>query len=221
MLAVEDQHRGYLCYDLLTGKVTPSHPLFGWLIRHGASPNDLALIARRKISLDVLGMNFYPQWSTREIYVTDKGKLAYRAVDQEGEGFAHLIEDYYHRYQVPVIITETSAFGSDVERTNWLKRSTDLVKTLRSRGIPVLGYTWFPLFTMIDWRYRYGRQPADNYRIELGMYKLRNAPPAARWEETPLVAQFRSYLADPEEAVGDLLQDIEPSAAGEACQLPA
>ena len=32
-LAVEDQRRGFLSYDLLTGRVTPEHPLFTWL-RH-------------------------------------------------------------------------------------------------------------------------------------------------------------------------------------------
>jgi len=38
---------------------------------------------------------------------------------------------------------------------------------------PVL-YTRFPMFTMIDWRYRFGRQPAEKYRIELGLCRLQN-----------------------------------------------
>lgn len=30
-LAQEEQHRGYLCYDLLTGRVDAEHPLRNWL----------------------------------------------------------------------------------------------------------------------------------------------------------------------------------------------
>jgi hypothetical protein len=66
----------------------------------------------------------------------------------------------------------------------------------------VLGYTWFPLFTMIDWRYRFGRGPLQEYRLELGLYSLDGDE--QRWRPTPLVEQFRSYVADPETAVGNL-----------------
>lgn len=79
---------------------------------------------------------------------------------------------------------------------------------LRSRGVPVLGYTWFPLFTMVDWRYRFGRGPLEEYRLDLGLYTLDGA---ARWSATPLVEQFRSYVADPESAVGTLVMpEVEP-----------
>jgi hypothetical protein len=67
----------------------------------------------------------------------------------------------------------------------------------------VLGYTWFPLFTMIDWRYRFGRGPLEEYRLELGLYTL-NGPQGARWNPTPLVEQFRGYVSDPEASIGPL-----------------
>ena len=35
-LAVEDQRRGFLAYDLLAGELTPDHPLYAWLLRNGA-----------------------------------------------------------------------------------------------------------------------------------------------------------------------------------------
>jgi hypothetical protein len=56
---------------------------------------------------------------------------------------------------------------------------------------------------MIDWRYRHGRANADNYCIELGLYKLGDTG-QPRWIPTPLVAQFKSCLADPEASVGYL-----------------
>jgi beta-glucosidase/6-phospho-beta-glucosidase/beta-galactosidase len=206
-LAVEDQRRGYLFYDLITGMVTPEHPLIGWLLRNGASPDDLAEFVRRRIPIDVMGMNFYPQWSTQQIYLDQKGRIAYRAIEQDGDGFSALIEDYYHRYRAPIIITETSARGKDDVRSRWMSGSVGAIKKLRAAGIPVLGYTWFPLFTMVDWRYRLGRRPLEHYYIDLGLYKINDEGGAQRWKATPLVDQMRSYIAQPEEAVGPLATD--------------
>lgn len=210
-LAREDQRRGYLCYDLVTGRIVPDHPLFPWLVRHGISLDDLRELEGRRIDLDVLGLNFYPQWSTSQIDVDQKGRVTYRVAEQDGAGFSQLIEDYQRRYDAPVMITETSAFGDDETRARWLAASVGAVRALRERGIPVLGYTWFPLFTMIDWKYRTGKRPVERYRIDLGLYKLRECEPDAgpdrvvgRWLRTPLVEQFRALTNDPLRAVGAL-----------------
>jgi hypothetical protein len=219
-LAIEDRHRGYLCYDLITGRVTPDHPLFGWLLRSGATPGELAQLAERAIKLDVIGLNFYPQWSTTQLYVDQKGRLAYRASHQDGSGFLSLVEDYYRRYRVPVMITETSAFGEDVLRARWLEASLAAVRQMRERGVPVIGYTWFPMFTMIDWKYRFGKAPAEKYRIELGMYRLNDAPDAPRWSASLLVGEWKRYVADPGAAVGEIatsgpLRELAAKVAGE------
>jgi beta-glucosidase len=203
-LAVEEQRRGFLCYDLLTGRVKPDHPLYTWLLRNGAGPDELRALVRAAIPLDVMGMNFYPQWSTQQIGVNRRGRLAYRAVEQDGSGFVTLIEDYYRRYNAPIVITETSAKGEVDVRSRWLETSVAAVRHLREEGVPVLGYTWFPMFTMIDWRYRYGKQPLENYYLELGLYGLNREASGPRWQPTPLVEQFRGYVADPAAAVGTL-----------------
>jgi beta-glucosidase len=214
VLAVEDQRRGFLCYDLIAGRVTPDHPLFSWLVRNGAGPDDLRAIARDAIPLDVLGLNFYPQWSTQQLSVDAKGRLSYRATEKDGAGFEQLIDDYNERYQVPVIVTETSAKGRQAVRSRWLETSVAAIRRLRERGVPVLGYTWFPMFTMIDWRYRHGTGPLDEYRIELGMFTLGTGDSADRWQTTPLVEQFRGYVADPEKAIGRLNGEVGRQESG-------
>lgn len=203
-LAVEEQRRGFLCYDLITGRVTQDHPLFSWLVRNGEPPDDLARIAERPLSLDVMGMNFYPQWSTQQLYLDKKGRLAYRPIEENSIGFEKLIDDYYQRYKVPIIITETSAHGTDAVRSRWLESSVAAVKHLRSRAVPVLGYTWFPLFTMIDWRYRFGRRPVEEYRLELGLYKLDGDQGQGRWQTTSIVEQLRGYINNPDDSIGEL-----------------
>lgn len=204
-LAVEDQRRGYLCFDLITGRIGPDHPLWTWLLRHHVSPDDLARLAENAIGIDVMGMNFYPQWSTQQLYHDSRGRLRSRATEHTGDGFAALIRDYYEHYRAPVMITETSAFKHDKVRSRWLADSVRAVRELRGAGVPVVGYTWFPLLTMIDWKYRLGKQPLERYRIELGMYTLNDDPSGPRWKETPLVDEFRALIADTPAAIGPFI----------------
>lgn len=203
-LANEEEHRGYLCFDLISGKLTHDHLLFSWLVRNGAVPESLYELEQNKVSLDVVGLNFYPQWSTKQMYIDKRGKLAFRETEPEGEGFAELIRKYHNRYQVPVMITETSAVGSDEIRERWLESSVATIKKLRGEGCPVIGYTWFPLFTMIDWRYRFSDEPVENFYLELGLYRLNREGGGKRWLESPLVDKFKRYVANSEESVGDL-----------------
>lgn len=203
-LAREEQHRGYLCYDLISGRLTGDHLLFSWLIRNGASPDDLAELQNNKIKLDVLGMNFYPQWSTKQLFLDNRGRVAFRDTEHEGTGFAELITDYYKRYEVPIMITETSAVGSDDIRSRWLESSTATIKDLRAAGIPVIGYTWFPFFTMIDWRYRFSDEPVENFYLELGMYHLNREKGGKRWLPSPLVEQMKNLIQNPENSIGRL-----------------
>ena len=207
-LADEDTLRSYLTFDLLTGRVTPTHPLFTWLLRNGATLGELADIAAHPVPMDVMGLNFYPQWATRELYVAPDGRLRTRIVEKEGSGFEAMIAGYYRRYGVPLMITETSAKGAHGVRKAWLQASIAAVRGLRGRGVPVLGYTWFPLFTMIDWKYRFGKQPVEKYRLELGLYTLESFAPR-RWRPTPLAQQFKQYLANP--AVVGPLAETAPS----------
>src|SRR6185436_10736203 len=100
--------------------------------RHGTAVGELADIRSRAIPLDVLGMNFYPQWSRRQLYIDARGRLASHTVEAGGADFAELIREYHARYQVPVMITETSAHRSDVFRPRWLAESVAAIKDLRA-----------------------------------------------------------------------------------------
>lgn len=205
VIALEETRRGFICYDLITGRMTPDHPLFSWFMRSGVTSDNLKEIAANKIELDVLGLNFYPQWSTKQIYQNSRGRIMFRDIEPEGDGFVELLESYYERYRVPIMITETSAVGTDEIRSRWFDASTSMVKELRGRGVPVVGYTWFPLFTMIDWRYRFSNEPLENFYLELGVYKLnRSAETGKRWLETPLVAEMKAAIQNSAESIGSL-----------------
>lgn len=203
-LASEEEMRGYLCFDLISGRLNHNHQLFSWLVRNGTPPASLYELEHSKAPLDVVGLNFYPQWSTKLLYIDEKGKLAFRETEPEGEGFGELIEKYYARYKTAIMVTETSAVGDETIRERWLESSIHVVKRLRGAGIPIIGYTWFPLFTMVDWRYRFAEGPVEDFYLELGLYRLNRESSQPRWLETPLVEKFRSYVADPAESVGSI-----------------
>ena len=203
-LATEEEMRGYLCFDLISGRLNHNHELFAWLVRNGADPNALHELEQSKAALDVVGLNFYPQWSTKQLYIDKRGRLAFRETEPEGDGFAELIRKYHERYNTAIMITETSAVGSEEIRERWLESSIKVVKGMRSEGVPVIGYTWFPLFTMVDWRYRFSDGPVEDFYLELGLYRINREQAKPRWLETPLVDMFRRLAADPQESVGDL-----------------
>lgn len=203
-LALEETRRGYLCFDLITGNFKSDHPLYGWILRNGFTPEDLSELYANSVKLDVVGMNFYPQWSTKQIYQDRRGRIQFRDIEPEGDGFIELIESYYNRYDAPIMITETSAVGTDEIRSRWLDKSLQMVKQLREKGVPIIGYTWFPLFTMIDWRYRFSSEPLEQFYLELGIYKLNQSNNGKRWLETSLVEQMRKAISNPAHSIGIL-----------------
>jgi hypothetical protein len=212
-LAREEQTRRFLGYDLLSGRVVPGHALYTWLIRSGIRPAHLEEIARGHAPFDVMGLNFYPQWSTHQAYMTRRGRVSFRSAELEGTGFSELLQQYYDRYGVPIMVTETSAYGPDEVRAGWLDASVLAIRMLRARGIPVIGYTWFPLFTMIDWRYRYGTAPASAYRLDLGLFRL-NAG-ATRWDASSLADRFRYLSTHSADAIGSMPEVSGRRAAGQ------
>lgn len=206
-LAIEQQRRGFLFYDLITGRVDSSHPLFGWLLNNGVSYPALEWLAQHAIPIDVMGLNFYPQWSTQQVDLNQRGTIRYRLVERDGTGFSELIQSYYDRYRAPIMITETSAKHGLAIKQRWLDTSVATIRELRRSGVPVIGYTWFPLFTMVDWRYRTGQRQLEEYFVELGLYERGSSADGERYVSTPLVAQFREFTRNPAAAVGDLLPE--------------
>jgi len=75
----------------------------------------------------------------------------------------------------------------------WLEDSLGLVYCLRSEGLPLVGYTWWPLFSLLDWAYREGERPPEDCLWHMGMYDLE---PDSRGgffgTETPVVGAFRA-----------------------------
>ncbi len=86
--------------------------------------------------------------------------------------------------------------GDVAQRAQWMDETLAAVRELRQSGVPVVGYTWFPLISMIDWAYRTGRKPLDEYLLHMGLYQSRfDMRGVLRRQPTRLVTHFQKHVA--------------------------
>ena len=187
----EDNQRQYLSFDLCTGRVGEDYPLLPFLLDHGFSAADLEWFSRQAVTFDIFGANFYP-WSYGELIPDRAGRLRARSLRTPGSAIAEVIRDAHSRYGLPVMVTETSANEPVDGRARWMDETLAAVRELRSEGLPVVGYTWFPMITMIDWAYRKGHRPLNDYLLHLGLFDSSyDADGVLRRGPTPLAEQYR------------------------------
>ncbi len=218
--AAEAQLDRLLPLDLACGKVTPGHPRYGWLVEHGADERQLALVADRAPRWDVLGVNFYP-WSNRRISRARDGSTRARMVPTPAPSLADALRLVHGRYGLPLMVTETSATGTHLERARWMHETLGAVRQARSEGLPIVGYTWFPMFTMVEWKYRWSRKGLEEHLLHLGLYDVLPRDGRMDREPTPLVDAYRRHVACPSAAVGEWPSAGSPPLAPEPLVLVA
>jgi beta-glucosidase len=192
-----DNARQFLCFDLTTGRVKDDYPLTDYLRKHGLTDADFDWFRQKAVTFDLFGANFYP-WSYGELKPRPDGSDQYITGGTSGDKLALVLREAYRRYHMPIMVTETSANTDVAARAKWMDETLDTVRALRAEGIPVIGYTWFPLFTMVDWAYRTGRRPLKEYLIHLGLYDASfDAKGVLRRRKTPLVKRYQKQMAQP------------------------
>jgi beta-glucosidase len=171
---------GWLPTDLLLGRVDDSHPMRGWLERHGAKQAALDELVAAPAPPDVLGVNYYPDLTPRRV-VSVGGALTQVAYDGGAGGLRKVLEAFAHRYRLPLAVTETSIEGDDEVRRRWLTDSVAEVRDLVSRGVDVRGYTWWPLFDFVDWSWAAGGANVEEFAVAQtganGAVRIAPAPP--------------------------------------------
>jgi beta-glucosidase/6-phospho-beta-glucosidase/beta-galactosidase len=133
----------------------------------------------------VMGNDYY---YTNEHYVSADGKIT-----GSGEIFGYYVitKQYYDRYHLPVMHTETNL--RDAQKAPvWLRKQWENMLRLRADGVPIIGFTWYSLTDQIDWdvalRFERGRVNP------LGLYDLdRKIRPVGRAYKK-LVEQWRELL---------------------------
>jgi beta-glucosidase/6-phospho-beta-glucosidase/beta-galactosidase len=87
-----------------------------------------------------------------DYYITNEHLVkADGSITASGEIFGYhvITHQYYLRYNLPVMHTETNI--SEPVSVEWLKKQWTNAYQLRKDGIPLLGFTWYSLIDQVDW----------------------------------------------------------------------
>ena len=136
----------------------------------------------------ILGNDYY--WTNEHRVAADGSTRA------SGEifGYCEITRQYYGRYRLPVMHTETNiAEGPNGdEAVNWLWKEWANVLRIRNDGVPTVGFTWYSLTDQMDWDTAL-REP--NMRVHpVGLYDLnREIRPVGRAYKQ-LIRDWRDVL---------------------------
>lgn len=182
--------RRFVVLDLVLGRVDDAHPLRTWLLDNGADPAALERLASSPVVPDVIGVNYYPDFSTAEFDAAGTSQPVATWV----EALDEQVRSYHRRYGLPLMITETSRGGDLDGRRRWLADSLDAVAAMRAGGVPLVGYTWFPFIALVDWLYREDTAPIADWIVQMGMVDLHQEPGGGALQRivTPLLDDFRA-----------------------------
>ncbi|MEO6916538.1 MAG: amine oxidase [Chitinophagaceae bacterium] len=98
--------------------------------------------------LDILGLNFYfnNRWVNGTGHFLPWGN---ENMDPRFRSFSSLMEEAYHRYKRPLVLSETSHPGSD--RPAWIKYIAEESALLIDKEIPYWGICIYPIIDRPDW----------------------------------------------------------------------
>ncbi len=105
-------------------------------------------------------------------------------------GYYVITKQYYDRYHLPVMHTETNI--AEPDSVNWLKKEWLNLQRLRLDGVPMSGFTWYSLTDQVDWDTAL-RENNGNVN-SLGLYDLdrKIRPVGEAYKE--LIASWRGQL---------------------------
>lgn len=192
--------------ELLLGRVDRSHPGWAWLTEHGADAAALRAFAGRPVPPDLLGINYYPDLTPRRVVAAADGPRQL-AVDRGGDGLHAVLSDAGERWQLPLVITETSVEGDEQRRTDWLTEAASVVAGLRRDGADIRGLTWWPLLDFVDWSWAAGGRNVEEFAIPVDIERDR----ANSARLTPYLRRMGVVRLDEEDG-GELRREPDASA---------
>jgi beta-glucosidase/6-phospho-beta-glucosidase/beta-galactosidase len=193
----------FLALDLVAGGVDEDHPLYRWLLAQGASETALEEFRRAPVPPEVIGLNLYPLFTTKRVLRDRRGRLRVVMPYTEAGLIEGVTRRYFDHFGVPMMISEVATSGSVARRQNWLDRSVSEVAVLRAQGIPMVGYTWWPMFALVTWAWRQGRRDVADHLLQMGLWNLDEKLDRI---ETPLVKSYRALASGGHDSVGRLVK---------------
>jgi dTDP-4-dehydrorhamnose reductase len=197
-----ENERRWLSFDLISGKVIPSHPLWMYLMDAGIKTADLEFLSRQAMQPDIFGLNYY---ITSERFL-DENISMYPSTSHGGNAFQQyadveavrvniparkspeaLIREAWERYGWTIALTEVHLQCTRDEQMRWLYDMWKTALKLREENVPVIAVTAWALFGSFGWN-NLLREKGGQY--ESGAYSIRNNRP----EPTALLKLIKALL---------------------------
>jgi len=139
--------RRFLSLDLNYGRRIESE-MYEFLMDNGLTRDEYHFFLGNRLKHHCILGNDY--------YVTNEHRVgADGMTTPSGEvfGYDEITWQYYDRYHLPVMHTETNLREgpNGDEAVNWLWKEWANVLRVRNDGIPVVGFTWYSLTDQVDW----------------------------------------------------------------------
>jgi len=135
--------RRFLSLDLNYGRRVSSG-MYEYLLDNGMSTQEYDFFITHNLREHcVMGNDYYV--ANEHLLVDETTRVC------AGEIFGYYVitRDYYDRYNLPVMHTETNRDAEDAER--WLWKTWANIQRLRHDGVPLVGMTWYSLTDQVDW----------------------------------------------------------------------
>lgn len=186
-----ENERRWLTFDLLCGRVTADHPLTEYLMRNGASPEELQQLVENPCPPDVFGLNHY---LTGERFLDTRLELypqparggngihqyadveAVRALEHGVAGHVGLLAEAWQRYKAPLAITEVHLGCTREHQLRWLNDAWQSAQQLRNEGCDIHAVTLWSLLGCRGWDSLLTR---ENGAYEPGPFDTRSPAPRA------------------------------------------
>jgi beta-glucosidase len=137
----------FLSLDLNYGRRVDSE-MYEYLLDNGMTREEYHFFLGKPLKHHCIMGNDY--------YVTNEHRVALDGSTRpSGEVFGYdgITWQYYDRYRLPVMHTETnfSEGPNGDEAVYWLWKEWANVLRVRNEGIPIVGFTWYSLTDQVDW----------------------------------------------------------------------
>jgi beta-glucosidase/6-phospho-beta-glucosidase/beta-galactosidase len=170
--------------------------MYNYLLSNGMTPEEYLWFADNQgKGRCIMGNDYYV---TNEHIVHPDGHT-----QAAGEIFGYYVitSQYYHRYKLPIMHTETNIKMPAC--SEWLLKQWANVHRLKRDGIPIMGFTWYSLTHQVDWDSAL-RNDAGNVN-KLGLYDLdRKIMPVGKAYKK-LINQWKDIIT--EESYGLIFQN--------------
>ncbi|HWJ92403.1 MAG TPA: family 1 glycosylhydrolase [Flavisolibacter sp.] len=160
--------------------------MYEYLLENGMTKEEYHWFEQNQVSARcIMGNDYY---ATNEHLVLPNGTTT-----SSGEIFGYYVitHQYYNRYRLPIMHTETNMKMPD--SVHWLWKEWANLYRLIQDGVPVIGFTWYSLTHQVDWDTALRE---DNGNInELGLYDLERKETPVGKAYRRLIQQWKDVLA--------------------------